>query len=123
MFAQGVDHQGSYFGRRVATVPGTWRLKGGISGREGREKVGQVQLEFPGRVICHGVQVAGMVEDGWGDAELPVHQVPNSEEVRYHRVDGRGLPEVSGHGRGAVTSSEQGAPSRTGAYERECGLL
>ena len=64
-----------------------------------------------------------MVEDGRGDAELPVHQVPNSEEVRYHRVDGRGLLEVSGHGRGAVTSSERGAPSRTGAYKREGGLL
>ena len=64
-----------------------------------------------------------MVEDGRGDAELPVHQGPNSEEVRYHRVDGRGFPEGPGHGRGVVTSSERGAPSRTGANERESGLL
>ena len=64
-----------------------------------------------------------MVEDGRGDAELPVHQGPNSEEVRHHRVDGGGFPEGPGHGRGVVTSSERGAPSRTGAYKREGGLL
>lgn len=64
-----------------------------------------------------------MIEDGRGDAELPVHQGPNSEEIRYHRVDGRGFPEGPGHGRGVVTSSERGTPSRTWANEGESGLL
>ena len=64
-----------------------------------------------------------MIEDGRGDAELPVHQAPNSEEIRYHRVDGRRFPEGPGHGRGVVTSSERGAPSRTGANEWGIGLL
>ena len=64
-----------------------------------------------------------MIEHGRGDAELPVHQGPNSEEVRHHRVDGGGFPEGPGHSRGVVNSSERGAPRRTGAYEREGGLL
>ena len=64
-----------------------------------------------------------MVEDGRGDAELPVHQGPNSEEVHHHRVDGGGFLEGPGHGRGVVTSSELGEPSRTGAYKREGDLM
>ena len=38
-----------------------------------------------------------MVEDSLGDAELPVHQGPDFEEVRHHRVDGGGFPEGPGH--------------------------
>ena len=64
-----------------------------------------------------------MIEHRRGDAELPVHQGPNSEEVRHHRVDGGGFTEVPGHGRSVVASSKWGAPSRTGTYEGEGGLL
>ena len=64
-----------------------------------------------------------MIEHGRGDAELFVHQGTNSEEVRHHRVDGGGFTEGLGNGRSVVASSERGAPSRTGAYEGEGGLL
>ena len=104
-------------------MPGTWRLEGGIGRQESRQKVGQVQLKFSGRVICHGVEGDGMIEHGRGDAEFPVHQGPNPEEVRHHRVDGGGFMEVPGNSRSVVAPSEWSAPSRTGAYEGEGGLL
>ena len=63
-----------------------------------------------------------MIEHRWGDAEFPVRQGPNSEEVRHHSVDGGGFTEGPGNGRSVVASSERGAPSRTGAYKGEDGL-
>ena len=64
-----------------------------------------------------------MIEHGRGDAELPVHQGPNSQEVRHHCVDGGGFTEGPGNGRSVVASSGRGAPSLTGAYKGEGGLL
>ena len=64
-----------------------------------------------------------MIEHGRGDAELPVHQGPNPEEVRHHRVDGGGFTEGPGNSRCVVDPSEWSAPIRTGAHKEEGGLL
>ena len=107
----------------MASAPGTWRLEGGIGLRESREKVGQVQLKFSGRVIRHGVEEDGMIEHRRSDSELPVHQGPNPKEVRHHRVDSGGFTEGPGNSRCVVASSEWSLPSRNGSYEGEGGLL
>ena len=73
-------------------------------------------MKQTGRIICHGVEKPGVVENSWGDRGVCINDGPHAKEVGDHWVDRGSFFEGPSDGRCIITSRKWGPPSRCLAY-------
>ena len=73
-------------------------------------------MKQTGRIVCHGVEKPGVVENSWGDRGICILDGSGAKKVCNHRVDGGSFLEGPSNGRCIVTSCKRILPSGCFAY-------